>query len=259
MNVKKVTAIYFSPNGTTKKIVTKFSKGFSENIEEIDLTPLESRYEKREFNQDELVVIGLPVYADRLPVIAKKIFANLKGNNTPVIAIVSYGNRDYGYGLLELTNELKKINMKVVAGVAAIGEHSLNTNIASGRPDTEDNQKMLEYASAINEKIKGISNIEEVADVWVKGNDPKRPLAASITPIGDSNCIQCGLCYKECTENAIDQEDFSKTDPNICIFCGHCIQICPTEARDIKEESFLTFIEKLEEITKDRKEIEMFM
>lgn len=259
MDIKKVTGIYFSPNGTTKEIVTKLARGIGSPLEEINLTALESREEKKEFDYDELVVLGFPVYADRLPAISKDIFVNLKGNNTPVIAVVSYGNEDYGDALLELTNELKKINMKVIAGLATIGEHCMNTTVAAGRPDLEDDQKILEYAGKISKKISNISNIDEIEDLWVKGNNPYRPLKPSIKPTGDSKCIQCGLCYNDCPVEAIDQEDYRKTDPDICISCGRCIQVCPTNARDIKEESFLNFMDKLEEMTKDRKEIELFI
>ncbi len=260
MIIKKIIALCFSPNGSTKEIVNRVAKGFGDyELEEIDLTSKESRHIKREFNKDDLVIIGFPVYADRLPTISGEIFENMVGNNTPTIAIVSYGNREYGDALLELRDELVKRNMKVISGAAIIGQHCLNTNIATGRPDEEDSLKILEYAKQINEKMIHIEDIANVEDVFIRGEYPYHPLKSQHTPVGDSKCIQCGICEVQCPVNAIDKEDYRKTNSDICIFCGHCIDVCPTDARDIKEESFLKFMEKLETITVERKEIVVFM
>lgn len=260
MDINKVTVIYFSPNGSTKKIVNRVAEDIgSYTVEEIDLTSVESRNEKRKFNMDELVIIGFPVYADRLPVICNEIFKNIEGNNTPTIAIVSYGNRDYGDALLELTEGLKKSNMKVISGAAIIGQHCQNKNVATNRPDKEDNVKILEYANKIRDKINNIVQLEETDDICVKGSYPYKPLKSHMAPLGDCKCIQCGLCEEKCPVNAIDKKDFRKTDNSKCIFCGACINICPTNARDIREESIKSFIKRLEIIAKERKEIEVFI
>lgn len=260
MDIKKVTVIYFSPNGTTKKIVNKIAEGMgSYVVQEIDLTSVESRNKKMIFSRDELVLIGFPVYADRLPVVSDEIFKNIEGNNTPTIAIVSYGNRDYGDALLELTQELKKSNMKVISGAAIIGQHCQNSNIATNRPDNDDNVKILEYANKIRDKINSVVQIEETEDICVKGSYPYKPLKSHIAPVGDSKCIQCGLCEEKCPVNAIDKNDFRKTDASKCIFCGACINICPTNARDIKDESIKSFMKRLEVIAKERKEMEIFI
>ncbi|MGH4138393.1 flavodoxin family protein [Clostridium sp.] len=183
MDIKKVSVIYFSPNGATKKIVNKIARNIgSYDVEEIDLTLVESRNKKMKFSKDELVVIGFPVYADRLPVVCNEIFKSIEGNNTPTIAIVSYGNRDYGDALLELTAGLKKLNMKVISGAAIIGEHCQNKNIATNRPDEEDNVKILEYVNKIKDKINSIVQIEETEDISVKGSYPYKPLKSHMAP-----------------------------------------------------------------------------
>lgn len=259
MNIDKINSIYFSPNGSSKKIINMISVAIGSClVEEINLNSIESRGKKREFKEDELVVIGFPVYADRLPSISDEIFNNIKGNNTPAVAIVSYGNRDYGDALLELKNKLEEKGFKIVSAAAIIGEHCLNTNVAKGRPDKEDEDKIREFANKTVEKIRNLESIHSFKDVKIKGDFPYHPLKSQHSPSGDSKCIQCGICQENCPVDAISKEDYRKTDSEICIFCGKCIQVCPTNARDMKDESFLKFLVKLENMTSERKEIEEF-
>lgn len=259
MNISKIIALYFSPNGRTKEIVNKIAKGIGDyEIEEVDLTSKQSRMKQRHFNKDELVVMGFPVYGDRLPALSDEVFKRIKGNNTPAVAIVSYGNKDYGDALLELQDKLKRVNMKTITGAAVIGEHCLNKDIASGRPDEEDNSKILEYAARISSKIKEIVDIESAEDIFVKGNYPYRTIKPQPVSVGDSKCIQCGKCEKGCPVKAIDEHDFRKTNSDLCIFCGYCINVCPTGSRDIKQESLQDFLKKLQLIAGQRKEIEVF-
>lgn len=185
MIINKVISICFSPNGSTNKIVKKLAKGIGcDNIEKINLTTLESRQEIREFKEDELIIIGFPVYADRLPSIANDIIQHLKGNNTLAVVVVSYGNRDYGDALLELKDRVEERDFKIVAGAAIIGEHCLNTNVAKGRPDEKDKLDIMEFAKTIKEKIDKIKDIREIKELNLKGNYPYRPLKSHHVPTG---------------------------------------------------------------------------
>ena len=260
MKITKVTAVYFSPNGKTKEIVNKLARALEmEEVHELDFTLVASRQEKRSFGPDELVVVGFPVYSDRLPVTSGEIFPLLKGNNTPAVAVVSYGNRAYGDALLELKNTLEGQGMKVVSGAAIIGEHCQNRTVASGRPDEKDDLNIQNYGHRIVSTLKAMEEVDTKKDLAISGAYPYAPLKKHLTPQGDDRCIQCGLCFEHCPVNAISEKDFRITDPNVCIFCAKCIQVCPTHARDMKEESYLAFMTKLEGMTKDRKEMEIFI
>jgi dissimilatory sulfite reductase (desulfoviridin) alpha/beta subunit len=45
-------------------------------------------------------------------------------------------------------------------------------------------------------------------------------------------CINCGLCAKSCTDNAItmDAENLPNFHGGRCTWCGDCVKVCPTEA-----------------------------
>ena len=66
----KVTAVYFSPTGNTKKSVEAMAAALSDKYEVLDLTAYENRAVEREFGADEFVIFGMPVYAGRIPMAA---------------------------------------------------------------------------------------------------------------------------------------------------------------------------------------------
>jgi len=65
------------------------------------------------------------------------------------------------------------------------------------------------------------------------------------------NCNSCGLCVKDCPENAITLDPLT-IDLNKCIGCGKCISTCPRAGivRPDNDEQKLIFLEKLVEYAK---------
>ncbi len=44
-------------------------------------------------------------------------------------------------------------------------------------------------------------------------------------------CIDCGACEPECSENAIFEADgHMEINPDLCIECGSCADVCPVGA-----------------------------
>jgi dissimilatory sulfite reductase (desulfoviridin) alpha/beta subunit len=55
-------------------------------------------------------------------------------------------------------------------------------------------------------------------------------------------CIQCGLCVKQCREDAITFEDGHITiDQDKCNYCGRCAFACPTDAYDTTPGYLISF------------------
>lgn len=266
MDIKKASAVYFSPTGTTGKAVKAIAEGTGLPYEEIDLTTLKSRQNtSHSFKKNDLVVIGLPVYGGRLPMNLDDFFSVLKGKNTPAIALVMYGNREYEDALIELKIRLEERGFKVIAGAAFIGEHTFSKNVATGRPNAED----LGIAKEFGAKV--IKEIDKAASgtLTVKGNYPfiaqgfnpiqPRYLTKVASIITTEDCTRCGLCAENCPWGAIDKDDHAVIDSLKCMRCFRCIKLCPSLAKKVIDPKFYEFLAEFEKrLNAIRKEPELF-
>ena len=86
--------IFFSPTQTSAKIARAIGEGIGMGRRmETDLT-LDEQTSPIEMN-GELCVIAVPVYGGRVAATALQRLQRLKGNGSPAILVVVYGNRDY--------------------------------------------------------------------------------------------------------------------------------------------------------------------
>ena len=71
MRIKKVWAVYFSGTGTTEKTVRRIAAGMAQALDAelavYDFTTPAARQRELRFGAEELVVLGVPVYAGRVP------------------------------------------------------------------------------------------------------------------------------------------------------------------------------------------------
>lgn len=97
-----VTAVYFSPTGNTKKSVEAMAAALDPGYKTVDLTLPSDTGVSCQFGPEDLVIIGMPVYAGRIPMVAVPRLSGLKGNGTPCILVATYGNRHYDDALVEM-------------------------------------------------------------------------------------------------------------------------------------------------------------
>jgi ferredoxin len=265
--------MYFSATDTTKKIVCQIAhKIFQFNnreftINKIDFTLPGARREPVTFGEDDLVIIGVPVYAGRVPNVLLKYLNTIQGNGALAVTVVLYGNRNYDDALIELKDIVEGDGFQVIAGGAFIGEHSFSRILAKGRPDEKDLIQVSDFARQIYGKI---TNPEKIQAVTVEGHRPYRkyymPKDAQgnpvdirkVTPKTNKECIDCKLCVRVCPMGSIDMSDVGKIN-GICIKCGACIKKCPVQAKYFDHRDYLRHKEELEIDYAERKEPEIFI
>ena len=126
--------IFFSPTHTSAKIARAIGEGIGMGRRmETDLT-LDEQTSPIEMN-GELCVIAVPVYGGRVAATALQRLQRLKGNGSPAILVVVYGNRDYEDALLELRNTAVQLGFVPLTAGAFIGEHSFSTPELPMLPD----------------------------------------------------------------------------------------------------------------------------
>ena len=103
----RINIMYFSPTDTTKKIISSTANnilnidGRTNTIKVIDFTLPAVRKEPVSFTKEDLVIIGVPVYAGRVPNILLKYLDTISGNGALAVAVVVYGNRKFDDALIE--------------------------------------------------------------------------------------------------------------------------------------------------------------
>lgn len=235
---KRLSLLYFSATGTTAKVVQAIGEGIGVTAREYDITNPYSRRQDFNFGPDDLVVVGVPVYAGRVPDFLAEYLARVKGDHTPAVLVVVYGNRDYDDALLELKDIMAGNGFQGVAAGAFIGEHSYTRQVATGRPDREDLQIARDFGARIREKLAVAGNIEKAPQLTVKGNFPYKERGPKINTIPrlSTDCIECGMCAESCPMLAINWKNFHDIDQAKCILCCRCVKICPVQAVSIDHE-----------------------
>jgi ferredoxin len=266
MDIKSARLIYFSPTQTTKKVVEGIAQGIeTPGVEDIDLTLRDVTALKLPEMHDELAIIGSPVYAGRLPHDVTSRLRQIKGNNTPAVIVVVYGNRAYEDALLELRDLVLEAGCKPVAAGAFIGEHSFSTNstpIAAGRPDQDDLRKARAFGKMVREKMRTIRAIDEIFRLQVPGHFPYKQGSAlsGIWPVTQAAmCAKCENCASVCPTGAITVGESVETVGSMCIRCCACVKTCSTGARVMEEPRIKQVAEQLSENCNKRNEPEIYM
>ena len=265
MEIKRVCTVYFSATGTTQKVVNALSKeiaaGLGAEQSEYCFNLPAAREQELNFTADDLVVLGVPVYAGRVPnLLLPYVRDMIRGNGALAVPVVLYGNRNFDDGLMELRNVMRDNGFVPVSAAAIVGEHSFSRTLGAGRPDQEDMALVAKLAEETVAKVKGFTETSAEA-VAVEGCDPIRPyytprdrhgepirdfLKAKPMTDGDK-CVKCGLCARLCPMGSIDPADVSNVMGK-CIKCCACVKKCPTGAKYFDHEGYLYHQHELEDL-----------
>ncbi|MDR0817062.1 MAG: EFR1 family ferrodoxin [Clostridiales Family XIII bacterium] len=273
MKPDNVTAAYFSGTGTTEKIVRLIAGRLAEHLGAApdfhDFTLPASREDVREFCPQDMVVLGVPTYAGRVPnVLLPYLTEKLVGGGALALPVVLFGNRDYDDSLIELRNILEADGFYTVGGAAFAGEHSFSYVLGAGRPDAEDLARAAGFADTVFDRVSALTGVP-AEPAFVKGEEPLRPYYTprdrhgapvnilKVKPKVNEDCTDCGICAEVCPMGSINPQNVREYT-GICIKCGACIKKCPEKARYYDDEGFLYHKTELEEVYVRRAEPELF-
>lgn len=260
MHLHNLTGFCFSPTGHSEKIMHWFTTHFidynlkktgeSINNEVVDLCDYNLRVQQA-FQRDffaECVVFAMPVYAGRVPNILLKSLSMLKGNDTPAVILMTFGNRDFDDAPKELAVLLERQGFKVMGIGVVVASHAFSETIASVHPTHSDEILMRLLAEkVVNRCYDGLPGLTHDQ---IPGKEPPRPYYrpkdvegrdyafTKIMPETLSTCIQCGLCAEKCPMQAISYENFS-TMVGACIKCCRCVKRCPVNAKVFVDKNFI--------------------
>ena len=261
-----IVKCYFSPCGNVRRTVDTLGDelikrtGLKERV--IDFTLKQKRQQSYRFSKEDIVIVGVPVYAGRIPnLIMPFIKECIKGGGALGVPMVCYGNRSFDNALAELAVLMKENDFQIAGAAAVVSEHSFVPELAAGRPNQEDLEQIRRYAEKILDGMEKIENVIAIIPGDPKADSYYIPLKEDKTPakflkatpqIDRQRCNSCGHCVSLCPMNSIDANSFEVT--GICIKCQACIKGCAKEARYFEQEDFLSHKKMLKECYNDRKE-----
>lgn len=220
-----VVEIIFSPTGGTEKVAHILARQLGNGTVTIDLSDAKTDFTKCEITPEDMVFVAMPSFGGRAPAVAIERLKQITGHGAKCTLVCVYGNRAYEDTLWEMEDAAKECGFRVIAAVAAVAEHSILPQYATGRPDASDEKQLADFAAQIAGKDSEITSLP--------GNRPyKKSSGAGLVPKPTKGCVKCGLCAKKCPVQAIDPASFA-ADPKLCIGCMRCVKQCPKNARKV--------------------------
>ncbi|MCI9330667.1 MAG: ferredoxin [Oscillibacter sp.] len=274
MEVRQIHGLCYSATGVTEKVVRALMGGMEE---ELGLSQAvfhgfrkpDERAVDYIFAPGDLVIVGSPTYAGRMPnKIVPDFQKRLQGNGALAVAAVTFGNRAFDDALAELCALLEENGFHTVAAGAFPGRHAFTDVLGEGRPNWDDKRAIRDFAGQIAKKV---GELEEVPSPVKVPGDPSAPYYVPKGLDGEtvkflkakpqtdlSKCCNCGVCARTCPMGSINPENVAEV-PGICIKCQSCVRKCTHHAKYFDDPAFLSHVAMLEKSFQEPKECAVFL
>lgn len=253
-----VTQIVFSPTGGTQKVTDIITAEWGVPVEKVDLSDPKTDFAAITLDKDTIAVIAVPSFGGRVPALAAERLEKIHGNGAMCLVVCVYGNRAYEDTLAELNDTAIKSGFQIIAGIAAIAEHSIMHQYAAGHPDEKDRSELRDFAKKILAKIN--DKPFDVPAFKIPGNHPyKKAGGAGLVPKADHKCNMCGICAEKCPAQAINKDNPKETNSKKCISCMRCVSICPQSARKVNSAMVSIAAMAIKKACSERKSNELFI
>lgn len=273
MELERIEAVYFSATGVTGKVVRVLAEALAEELSLPltcrSFTRLPEREGTLQFGPGDLVIVGTPTYAGRVPnKLLPDLETKLRGGGALAVPVVTFGERAFDNSLAELCAVLEADGFHTAAAGAFPGRHAFTDALGEGRPDWDDKKAIRGFAGQIAGKLRELG--ESPPPVEVPG-DPEAPYYIPKGLDGEpvkflkakprtdlSKCCNCGVCARTCPMGAIDPRNVAEV-PRTCIKCQSCVRKCTHHAKYFDDPAFLSHVAMLEKNFQEPKEIETFL
>lgn len=261
MDVKKINLIWFSPLYHTRELTLALGSVIaralgSPAIIQHDITGAPWEPGNLVFEEGDVAIIAIPVYAGRVPPLAFERISLFSGNGAPAIILGSYGNRAYDNALKELSELASARGFVPFAAAACIARHTIAKLYGEGRPNANDLEELAAFGRRCASMLEKNQELHatDVPGKIPAGPAPVFPLPQSV----DDNCVLCGHCWKMCPASAITPERPQVVDAKRCICCMRCVSICPEGARHASLDFIQGIVRKLAPLCAEPKKNEFF-
>ncbi len=224
---------YFSATGNSRHIAKLIAEKTGDRY--ADITEfVKNDFRNFVFDKKENIGFVFPVYNFGLPVtlcrFIEKLNMNMNGNY--VFTVATYGGFSGGASKI-IKKRLAEKNIKINAQFSVRMPDTWTPvyNLSDKNKNAERNKKADKTAEIIIKKIirKKNGNHDRrripLSDYFYKDYESLRRTSSLSV---DKNCIGCGLCAKNCPENAIEiQSDRPVWVKEKCAMCLGCLHRCP--------------------------------
>ena len=243
--------IIFSPTGGTEHVADIIGRRWGKSTTKIDLSDARVDFSECVIDKEDQVLVAMPSFGGRAPAVAIERLKKIPGNGAKCTLVCVYGNRAYEDTLVEMEDAANESGFRVIAAVAAVAQHSILPQYATGRPDAADQKQLETFAEQISAKAEAV--------VSIPGSRPyKKAGGAGLVPKPTKACVKCGLCAQRCPVQAIDPANFT-ADSKKCIACMRCVKECPQHARKVNGAMVAVAGAAIKKACSVRKENELFL